>query len=67
MRKIFICALIFLSCTTRYVLEERQFGLSERSNLFENWKIIKIDTVWNDQGGVVKIILFKIPVKKEIK
>jgi hypothetical protein len=55
--------LLFTSCT-RYVLEERRYGLSETFNLPEKGVIIKMDTLKNEFGGVSKGVLIKRPEKK---
>jgi hypothetical protein len=54
-----IFILLFVNCvSTKYHVETRQFGLSE-SNQIPVKNIIKIDTVYNSSGGVVKIITYK--------
>jgi hypothetical protein len=53
------CAIILLllSCSPVYVVDIRQFGLSE--NIRVDGEITDVDTVWNKHGGVVKIVTFR--------
>ncbi|MBF0554503.1 MAG: hypothetical protein HQK96_08125 [Nitrospirae bacterium] len=61
MRRILI-AILLLSCSPKYVIEVRQYGLEE-AVAESNFDILKIDTVKNDLGGVVKEVTFKRMVK----
>lgn len=61
--KWFIFILLILSSCT--VVVNRQHGLREFVSYKER-HIIKIDTVWNEHGGVVKVITVKIK-KKDAK
>jgi hypothetical protein len=56
--KKFIIILCFIGCAPKYTIETRQFGLNELVTI-PTKDIIKTDTVYNDLGGVVKIITYK--------
>jgi hypothetical protein len=56
--RFFIYLLLLFLCCTKYCTEVRVFGLTETTTI-DKKSITNIDTVSNDQGGVMKKITYK--------
>jgi len=63
MKFLFLIILIVCGCAApRYSIETRQYGLHECIPEI-NGIIIKIDTIKNEHGGILKEIIIKVKTK----
>jgi len=56
---LFLLLLFMTVSCSRFVIIEKQIGLQEFMTQSDDEKIIKIDTVYNPLGGVIKVLTIK--------